>query len=137
MIGAGVPATPSRVRDGDGGEYEMEETGVKLPAGARTMEIVGNCMEPLLHEGDVVFVRPASGASSGDIVIALVDLSGITCKVYRVDEAGRSYLEPFAGSGHFSETGDTPRPGEGRIPHDRFSIAGVVMGYFRPIGGAR
>ena len=58
------------------------------------LEIVGDSMvEAGIHDGDTVIIRRADTASSGEIVVALIEESEATLKTFR-REAGRVALEP-------------------------------------------
>ena len=78
----------------------------------RTMRVRGDCMEPALHEGDVIFVQSAETVRNGDLVIATVDFVTPTCKRICIPEGKPSYLEPING--------------EGIIAEERFVVTGVV-----------
>ena len=71
-----------------------------VPAGLVTsgehfaLEIVGDSMvEAGIHDGDMVIIRRSDTASSGEIVVALIEDSEATLKTFR-REAGRVALEP-------------------------------------------
>ena len=58
------------------------------------LEIVGDSMvDAGIHDGDTVIIRRAETASSGEIVVALIEDSEATLKTFR-REAGRVALEP-------------------------------------------
>ena len=58
------------------------------------LEIVGDLMvDAGIHDGDTVIIRRAETASSGEIVVALIEDSEATLKTFR-REAGRVALEP-------------------------------------------
>ena len=58
------------------------------------LEIVGDSMvEAGIHDGDTVIIRRSDTASSGEIVVALIEDSEATLKTFR-REAGRVALEP-------------------------------------------
>ena len=58
------------------------------------LEIVGDSMvEAGIHDGDMVIIRRSDTASSGEIVVALIEDSEATLKTFR-REAGRGALEP-------------------------------------------
>ena len=58
------------------------------------LEIVGDSMvEAGIHDGDTVIIRRADTATSGEIVVALIEESEATLKTFR-REAGRVALEP-------------------------------------------
>ena len=58
------------------------------------LEIVGDSMvEAGIHDGDMVIIRRSDTASSGEIVVALIEDSEATLKTFR-REAGRIGLEP-------------------------------------------
>ena len=58
------------------------------------LEIVGDSMvEAGIHDGDTVIIRRSDTASSGEIVVALIEDSEATLKTFR-REAGRIGLEP-------------------------------------------
>ena len=58
------------------------------------LEIVGDSMvEAGIHDGDMVIIRRSETASSGEIVVALIEDSEATLKTFR-REAGRVALEP-------------------------------------------
>ena len=71
-------------------------------------------MEPVLRDGDIIFVQPAETVRNGDLVIALVDGMAQTCKRICIPNNDEilPYLEPING--------------EGRIPEIRFLVQGVV-----------
>ncbi len=73
-------------------------------------------MLPFYENGDVLLVRETDAAEPGDKVIALVDGSGITCKIY--GRNGNPWLEPTNG--------------ESRIEYNRFRIIGIVDALIRP-----
>ena len=57
-------------------------------------EIVGDSMvEAGIHDGDMVIIRRSDTATSGEIVVALIEDSEATLKTFR-REAGRVALEP-------------------------------------------
>lgn len=85
----------------------------------RAWRIVGDCMAPVLLEGDEILVAPAESAVDGSVVVAAVDLFYVTCKRLRVQGA-RSWLEPING--------------EERIEEDRFEVVGVVHRVLRAPG---
>lgn len=85
---------------------------VELGGFARVMRIRHECMAPLLHPGDVIYITSPETANDGDIVIAAVDIFTRTCKVLRAPYDAPSYLEPLNG--------------EGVITEERFTILGVV-----------
>ena len=71
-----------------------------VPAGLVTdgehfaLEIVGDSMvEAGIHDGDTVIIRRSETATSGEIVVALIEDSEATLKTFR-REAGRVALEP-------------------------------------------
>jgi hypothetical protein len=102
-----VSAAPSREVMGETAE------GEHLSGPLRSMVIRGECMEPVLRDGDIIFVQPAETVRNGDLVIALVDGMAQTCKRILIpDDESLSYLEPING--------------EGRIPESRFQVQGVV-----------
>lgn len=102
-----VSASP--IREVTGEEAEGEHVSGPL----RTMLIRGECMEPVLRDGDIIFVQPAETVKDGDLVIALVDGVAQTCKRICIpDGESVSYLEPLNG--------------EGRIRENRFEVQGVV-----------
>lgn len=78
----------------------------------RTMRVRGDCMEPALRDGDVIFVQSAETVRNGDLVIATVDFVSPTCKRICIPEGKPSYLEPING--------------EGIIAEERFVVTGVV-----------
>ena len=58
------------------------------------LEIVGDSMvEAGIHDGDMVIIRRSDTATSGEIVVALIEESEATLKTFR-REAGRVALEP-------------------------------------------
>ena len=58
------------------------------------LEIIGDSMvDAGIHDGDTVIIRRAETASSGEIVVALIEDSEATLKTFR-REAGRVALEP-------------------------------------------
>ena len=58
------------------------------------LEIVGDSMvDAGIHDGDTVIIRRVETASSGEIVVALIEDSEATLKTFR-REAGRVALEP-------------------------------------------
>ena len=58
------------------------------------LEIVGDSMvEAGIHDGDMVIIRRSDTATSGEIVVALIEDSEATLKTFR-REAGRVALEP-------------------------------------------
>ena len=58
------------------------------------LEIVGDSMvEAGIHDGDMVIIRRSDTATSGEIVVALIENSEATLKTFR-REAGRVALEP-------------------------------------------
>ena len=58
------------------------------------LEIVGDSMvDAGIHDGDTVIIRRAETASSGEIVVALIEDNEATLKTFR-REAGRVALEP-------------------------------------------
>ena len=58
------------------------------------LEIVGDSMvEAGIHDGDTVIIRRSDTATSGEIVVALIEESEATLKTFR-REAGRVALEP-------------------------------------------
>ena len=58
------------------------------------LEIVGDSMvEAGIHDGDTVIIRRSDTATSGEIVVALIEDSEATLKTFR-REAGRVALEP-------------------------------------------
>ena len=58
------------------------------------LEILGDSMvEAGIHDGDMVIIRRSDTASSGEIVVALIEDSEATLKTFR-REAGRVALEP-------------------------------------------
>ena len=58
------------------------------------LEIVGDSMvEAGIHNGDTVIIRRSDTATSGEIVVALIEESEATLKTFR-REAGRVALEP-------------------------------------------
>ena len=86
-----------------------------LPAesGMRPMLVRGSCMEPVVRDGDVLFVNPAESVVDGDLVIALVDDVSLTCKRIRIpSDSSPSSLVPLNG--------------EGTIRENRFVVQGVV-----------
>ena len=118
-IDTGVPASTPRFRNPD--EENTPPTARKMPdlTDVRTMEVIGDCLEPFLYEGDIVYVRPGRAAKPGDIVVAMLGVEGLTCKRYRIDDAGNEYLEQ--------------NDRTGRIGADRFTIVGKIVGVFRGI----
>ena len=71
-----------------------------VPAGLVTggehfaLQIVGDSMvEAGIHDGDTVIIRRSDTATSGEIVVALIEDSEATLKTFR-REAGRVALEP-------------------------------------------
>ncbi|WP_395091473.1 LexA family protein [Armatimonas sp.] len=105
---------PIEVSAAPGREIMGETTeGEHLSGPLRTMLIRGECMEPVLRDGDIIFVQPAETVRNDDLVIALVDGMGQTCKRICIpDDETLPYLEPING--------------EGRIAESRFLIQGVV-----------
>ncbi len=103
LIGASV----SRVTHGD------SEGGDGRPIGPiRAWRIVGDCMAPVLVDGDEILTLPAESVKDGDTVTATVDLTQVTCKRIRIDGT-KSWLEPLNG--------------EARIEEGRFVVTGVVF----------
>lgn len=120
-----IPFSPGTVtgsmeRLGEGDDYSHERLTVAevLPNDVRAIRIAGDSMEPFYKEGDIVFVHETKEAHDGDVVIALVGLTGITCKVFRNPmDGGVAYLEPYNG--------------EGSIKFPDFIIVGIVVGFYR------
>ncbi len=106
---------PIEVSAPSGREVMGETTeGEHLSGPLRSMLIRGECMEPVLRDGDIIFVQPAETVRNGDLVIALVDGMAQTCKRICIPNNDEilPYLEPING--------------EGRIPEIRFLVQGVV-----------
>lgn len=79
----------------------------------RVIRVAGECMEPVLHDGDEVILSAPDTVRDGDIVTATVDITALTCKRIRIpDGSALAYLEPING--------------EGIIPESRFVVTGVV-----------
>jgi repressor LexA len=93
-------ASPMRLRDRE--QLPILRLADALPQNVVAIQVEGDCMEPRFHEGDILIVRQTPAASPGDVVIALVNLSAITCKVYR-ESMGRGYLEPLNGEGRIND----------------------------------
>jgi transcriptional regulator with XRE-family HTH domain len=85
----------------------------------RAWKIIGDCMAPVLLEGDEILVAPAESAIDGSVVVAAVDLFYVTCKRLRIQGA-KSWLEPING--------------EERIEESRFEVVGVVHRVLRAPG---
>lgn len=100
------------------GDQTEEPAARRIPSEVRGIEVQGDCMEPFLHDKDVVFIRPQQTAENGQKVIALLQDDSITCKVYRADD-GHPYLE--------ATNGKYPRISNG------FSILGVVVKVLRDV----
>lgn len=111
----GASASAERLRDGDVPPETADEV---IPAHLRAIRVYGPCMEPYYSDGDIVFVHETDTASDGDVVIATVDLNNVQCKVYRCGK-NSAHLEPTNG--------------EGIIESPRFRIAGIVVGFYRPM----
>ena len=73
----------------------MDVPAVLISGGEHfALEIVGDSMvEAGIHDGDMVIIRRSDTASSGEIVVALIEDSEATLKTFR-REAGRVALEP-------------------------------------------
>ena len=67
----------------------------KVPRGAdEQVEIKGNSMEPLIMDGEQVFIRHQPSVENGEIAIVAIFDDGITCKkVYYDDAEGTVTLE--------------------------------------------
>lgn len=114
---AGASAGMDRIRDG---HIPPETAADVLPNNVRTIQVHGDCMHPHYEDGDIVFVNETDRAADGDKVIALVDMTARTCKVFRAGDpksGRRPYLEPTNG--------------EGKIETPRFRVHGVVIGFYR------
>lgn len=86
----------------------------------RVFRVVGDCMEPILRDGDEIILTAPETVESGDIVTATVDVVNVTCKrIYIPGDGQPSYL--------------TPINGEGTIPEDRFQVSGVVRRVYESI----
>ncbi len=109
---AGEPLTTAAI------ESARQPLSEFLPGGIRAIRVRGGCMEPLFRDGDVLLVRPASTAHTGDAVVARVGSETVSCKVFQHTDAGDLLT---------AEGGDGPHV---RISAD-FEILGVVEGYIR------
>ncbi|WP_257964933.1 helix-turn-helix domain-containing protein [Carnobacterium maltaromaticum] len=81
-----------------GDDYNMTSTVMKaskVPNGAdEVVEIKGNSMEPLIMDGEQVFIRHQPSVENGEIAIVAIFDDGITCKkVYYDDAEGTVTLE--------------------------------------------
>lgn len=66
---AGYPEPPIvEGHAGARGRAAAEAEGRYLPARIRTVEVVGDCLEPEVQQGDVLFIDPELEAQPGDIV---------------------------------------------------------------------
>lgn len=64
------------------GDVSIEDQAfVDVPAGADfAVPIHGNSMEPVIHDGDYVFVKTQSHIENGEIALVEIDGDGVTCK---------------------------------------------------------
>lgn len=102
--------------DGDGGE---EPASNYISSGVEGIRLQGDCMEPHFRQGDVLFIKRQEDAENGQKVIALLDDGSVTCKVYKLDEQGRAYLN--------GTNGAYPSITEG------FKIVGIVAQFLRAV----
>lgn len=102
-----VSASPSRELSGE------IPSALHVESEMRPLLVRGSCMEPVVRDGDILFVNPAESVKDGDLVIALVDNVTPTCKRIRIPGDG----EPSS---------LVPLNGEGKIRENRFVVQGVV-----------
>ncbi|MFO0561027.1 MAG: transcriptional repressor LexA [Polyangiales bacterium] len=110
------------------GSITVDRAMLGTPASAEVfaLEVQGDSMiDAGIHEGDTVFVRRASDARKGDIVVARVNGTG-TLKRY-FPEKDQVRLQPE--NKKYSPI-IVPRA---RLEHSEFAILGVVTGLFRKI----
>lgn len=64
-----------------------------IPHGAEfALYVSGDSMEPVIKNGSIVFVKPQPVAETGEIVIAEINGSSVTCKKFHKDEDGEIEL---------------------------------------------
>jgi|LNFM01.1.fsa_nt_gb repressor LexA len=110
------------------GSFAIDRALLGTPTAAEVfaLEVQGDSMiDAGIHEGDTVFVRRASDAKKGDIVVARVNGTG-TLKRY-FPEKDQVRLQPE--NKKYSPI-IVPRA---RMEHSEFAIVGVVTGLFRKI----
>lgn len=72
-------ANPSELSYGDAEQGETIEVNVPSSADCAVV-IKGDSMEPLIHDGDIVFYRNQPDIENGEIAIVEVEGNGVTCK---------------------------------------------------------
>lgn len=83
-VAAGVPIEATEeIVDWEEIEPELADTGKFF-----ALRVQGQSMEPRICDGDVVVVRQQSDASTGDVVIVLVNGNDATCKRIKKDGGG-------------------------------------------------
>jgi phage repressor protein C with HTH and peptisase S24 domain len=98
---AGLSRLPDSAAPGD---------DIRPGSPVRAIRIAGDCMEPLLSDGDVALVLPAENVRDGNAVLVLLDGGTTGCKRIRITPES-CWLE--------SESGE-------RIEEPRFMTIGVV-----------
>jgi repressor LexA len=93
LLGRIAAGTPIEALS-DSSSYMDVPAGLVVGGEHFALEIVGDSMvEAGIHDGDTVIIRRSDTATSGEIVVALIEDNEATLKTFR-REAGRVALEP-------------------------------------------
>lgn len=107
---------------GGGSAVDEERLGAYIAGDVRSIEVRGDCMEPIYQAGDILLVDEGPRAKPGDTVIALLDEGtldeAVACKIYRAGPGG----------GCLESADGTIEIGAGR-----FRILGRVVGLYRRV----
>ncbi|AXY24744.1 multidrug transporter [Suicoccus acidiformans] len=85
IYGRSTAAGTARFVD-DADAYEVRPDSI-VPKGAdELVEVVGDSMEPLIHNGDKVYIRHQPTVEQGEVAIVRIENEGVTCKRVYIDE---------------------------------------------------
>lgn len=130
--------------------YALADAAEDLSAGllaVKAVRVRGNCLEPILHDGDIMLVLPPESVRDGDLVIALLDFAEVVAKRFRLPAAtprrngatARVAAAAAAGlkvaeniAAYSAEPSYLETASGERVASERFDIVGVVKHVIMP-----
>lgn len=94
QIAAGIGEFQEQM-DGPHSQLQIPREIYERDSSSYALRVVGDSMEPMLREGDVLVVSPLAALSEGCIVAACVEPEGDIVKVYHHSDDGTVVLKPL------------------------------------------
>jgi phage repressor protein C with HTH and peptisase S24 domain len=129
--------------------YALADASEDMSAGllaVKAVRVRGDCLAPMLRDGDIMLVLPPESVRDGDLVIALLDFAQVVAKRFRMPAssttraAATAHAAAAASGLRVAESPAAYHPmpsyletasGE-RVAADRFDIVGVVKHVIMP-----